>query len=251
MGPEPDSEQVRIRRIVVGVDGSVRSRRALQAGAELALRLKAELEGLLVEEEDWYRMESYGFGRLIGAYTGVSRPAERPRIARELRSQARRVEALVRDLARSRELQARFRSERGRPDQVLRRAAAEADLVIVAHLGRGRGGVRALGTTARALVRECDTPLLLLPEGRGTAGRILWVTDGSQASERAGRVAKQLGAQLVPVERVPADDPGSLVDRVGAPGPPPMIVAARGLPHFAPDRIARTLAVLRVPLLLV
>lgn len=251
MRSDSNAEPVQIRQILVGVDGSARSRRALLAAAELASSLEAGLEGLLVEEEDWYRMTSFVSGRLIGAYSGHSRPIEEARMARELRSHARRIEASVRNIARTMELETRFRAVRGRPRHVLRDAAAGADLVIVAHLGRRSGGPRGIGSTAVALIRECGTPVLLLPDGRGRTGRILWVTDGSPSGERARRVAEQLARGRVPVERISADDPGALIDRTGAPGVPPMVVAPRGLPMFAVDRLDRTFAVLRVPLVLI
>ena len=205
-----------VRRILVGLDGSLPSREALVAAALLAQVLEAELEGLFVEEEAWHRVGGVrGMGiatglateagpatmgaRLIGAYTGTARPMESEGLGRELRSLARKMALHLEEVSARASLRSRFRVERGRPEAVILLAAADADLVTVGRVGRSHGRAGRLGTTARTLVEKSDTPVLLLPQGARLGGRVVVIPDGVRAGGHLspGPVSSlELGAQL-------------------------------------------------------
>ncbi|GAA2226918.1 universal stress protein [Promicromonospora sukumoe] len=58
----------------------------------------------------------------------------------------------------------------GNPDQVLIKAAADADVLMVARHHRGRGHTARLGRTPRAILTACDTPVEVVPLRWKTAG---------------------------------------------------------------------------------
>jgi len=200
-----------VRRILVGLDGSVTSREALEVAARLAQVLEAELEGLFVEEEAWHRVGRAGGWagvQLIGAYTGTARSLEGGRLGQELRSMARRMARHLEELSIRTSLRSRFRVERGRPETVLLAAATEVDLVTVGRVGRSRGRVGRLGTTARTLVEGSTVPLLLLPEGTAAGlrlgGRVVVVLD----AEEVGAVSdvREVGAAAAGAGEAPGAD---------------------------------------------
>jgi len=180
-----------VRRILVGLDGSLPSREALVAAALLAQVLEAELEGLFVEEEAWHRVGGVGpaerGARLIGAYTGTVRPLVGGGLGRELRSLARKMALHLEEVSARASLRSRFRVERGRPEAVILLAAADADLVTVGRVGRSHGRAGRLGTTARTLVEKSDTPVLLLPQGARLGGRVVVIPDGERPGGHPGR----------------------------------------------------------------
>ena len=215
--PMADPMTPDVRRILVGLDGSLPSREALVAATLLAQVLEAELEGLFVEEEIWHRVGSLmGRGvesgpvaepgsaalvgaRLIGGYTGMARPTVGEGLGRELRALARKMALHLEEVSARASLRSRFRVERGRPEAVILLAAADADLVTVGRVGRSHGRAGRLGTTARTLVEKSDTPVLLLPQGARLGGRVVVIPDGERPGGHPspGPVSGlALGAQL-------------------------------------------------------
>ena len=55
-----------LRRIVVGLDAGPRDRAALEAAAQLAARMQAELVGLFVEDIDLLHLAGLPFAREVG-----------------------------------------------------------------------------------------------------------------------------------------------------------------------------------------
>ncbi len=284
----PDAEdrsglEIRIRRILVALDTSAHSRRALGVAAQLARVLEAELEGLFVEEDAWHRLGTFGSVRLVRPYTGSVGTVESEGLRRELESVARRLARLLEETGTRLEVKWRFRVERGRAERVILGAAGEVDLVTVGRTGLSPGRTGRVGRTARALVKDSKTPLLLLHEGAELGRRIVLLYDGSAGAEQglalAARLARKRECPLeVVVPRAPGPEAERLVDRlrerlqgpeaegadihlvsrlgatdlgriVGARGDA-LLVASRSSPLFSGAQLAPTLSALRSPLLL-
>ncbi len=276
-------EAVRVRRVLVALDSSGHSRQALVAAAHLAGLLEAELEGVFVEEDAWYGVGSLGTARVIRSYTGTAGRLEAGEFRRELAVVGRRLARLLEEISTRRKLRWHFRVERGRADKVITGAAREVDLVTLGRTGLSPGKAGRLGRTARALMEESETPLLLLQEGMKLGQRMVLVYDGTPGSERGLRMASRLVTrQGTPLEVVVPSPPGPAADELvgrlkSSIGGPPgdgakihlipnltaddlariigvradaLVLASRGSPLFHADRRGETLLALRCPLLL-
>jgi nucleotide-binding universal stress UspA family protein len=80
-----------IRRILVALDASRHSLAALEAAAELAARLKAELAGLFVEDINLVRLAGLPFAREIRYPSATIQQLDSPRLEQELKVQATRM----------------------------------------------------------------------------------------------------------------------------------------------------------------
>jgi len=266
---------VHVRRILIGLDGSAHSRRALEAAVELARVFEAEVEGLFVEEDSWHRPGLSGGGRVVGAYTGTVRTLEPGELGRELGAAARRLARLVEEAGGRLRLTSSFRVERGRPDAVILGAAGSVDLITVGCVGRAPGKAGRLGRTARALIESSDRPVLLLGAGAQLGRRIVLVHEAGETSDRALSLALQLagrwgvtlelltaepsalrgatasdGEDGVRVHRVDAITPGALIRHVG-PRTGTLVVVSRSGRLLAESDAEATILRLQSPLLLV
>ena len=129
-----------IRRITV-VQESAQAARALDAVAETAAALEAELTGLFVENVELLHFAGLPFAREIGAFS--ARALDVRTMERRLRSQAEEARRALAAAAEGKPLRWSFRIERGSVPEQVRGALAEADLVV---LLRTRGGAALLST---------------------------------------------------------------------------------------------------------
>lgn len=123
-----------IRRITV-VQESAQAARGLDAVAETAAALEAELAGLFVENVELLHFAGLPFAREIGAFS--ARALDVRTMERRLRSQAEEARRALAAAAEGKPLRWSFRVERGSVPEQVRGALAETDLVVL--LG-DRGG---------------------------------------------------------------------------------------------------------------
>jgi nucleotide-binding universal stress UspA family protein len=176
--------EIVIRRILVALDASPHSQAALDAAALLAVRLRAELHGLFIEDADLLRLAASPFARQIGFYTGARRRLNVGDLERQLRARARSVREHMTAIAERDQLQWSFRVTRGTIAAELLAASSEADLVILGRSGWSHRR-RRLGSTARAVVRSAPALTLLLQAGTCLGLPVLVVYDGSALAEKA------------------------------------------------------------------
>jgi nucleotide-binding universal stress UspA family protein len=180
----------KIKRILVAVDASPPSFAALEAAAELAASLQAELLGLYIEDINLLRIADSPFAREVGHFSGSIRELDSQRLQRQLRGQANRVRRRLSQLAERSQIRWSFRVTRGAIDAELRSAALEADLVI---LGRaGWSGKRRLGSTAQAMASHAPGPALLHAPRAAAKPAVLVIYDGSEVAQRALTTAVHL-----------------------------------------------------------
>lgn len=180
----------RIQRILVALDASQDSLAALEAAADLAEEIQAELFGLFVEDVALLRADQLAIAREVEFFSAEPRETEAGQMERELRAQAKRVRSVLEQVAERRRVPWRFRRVRGDVTSELRSAAGDADLLALGMVGRSLG--RGPGSTTRALLGEAPVPVLLTRRGGRIGRSVHLLYDGSEASRRALRVAAAL-----------------------------------------------------------
>ena len=127
------SAKIEYQRIVVAVDASHHGRVALEAAADLAKELQAELQGLFVEDVNLLRLAGLPFAHEIMGSSAAQRQLELSRMERKLRANAEQVRAALASTAVRAKVQWSFGIARGHLAQTTLAAADEADLSIVGH----------------------------------------------------------------------------------------------------------------------
>jgi nucleotide-binding universal stress UspA family protein len=181
-----------IRRILVALDASPHSLAALEAAAELAAGLKAELLGLFVEDINLLRLAELPFAREMGVFSTTRRRLDILEVERELRAQASRARRALAIAAGRAQVPWSFRVARGVIAAELLAAASEADLVILGKVGWSPTGRRHMGSTARAVLSQATCLTLILQEGVRLSLPILVVYDGSTIAQKALSAAIRL-----------------------------------------------------------
>jgi nucleotide-binding universal stress UspA family protein len=184
----------KIRRILVAIDASPQSLAALEAAAELAASLGAELIGVYVEDINLIRLAALPVVLEIGGASARSRRMDKRRMDRQLRSQAARAAQAIGNAANRAKVRWSFSVARGSIEAELLQAASEADLFI---LGRsGWSGTRKLGSTARRLLAQGPDRTMIIEQGERLQPTLMTVYDGSDQSRRALDTAIGLGGYL-------------------------------------------------------
>jgi nucleotide-binding universal stress UspA family protein len=190
------NNSVTFRRIVVALDASEQSRDVLEAAAELAASLQAELEGVFVEDANLFNLVRLPFVRELRMSSAVDQAPDAQRLERELRALARQVEGSLAAVARQLNVSWRFKVLRGRVEQVLIEAAMEGDLLMLGRMSPALPRRRTLGSTARAVAAQAPGSVLLVERIRRQVQRlpspVCVVYDGGTGADRALAAAASL-----------------------------------------------------------
>jgi nucleotide-binding universal stress UspA family protein len=124
-----------IRRVAVALDASLQSSEALQAAAELAASLQAELEGIFIEDINLIRLAELPFTREIRPASMTEETVNVQRMEQELRSLARQEQQKLELVAREKGISCSFRIRRGQIKTELMEAVAEVDVLTLCRPG--------------------------------------------------------------------------------------------------------------------
>jgi hypothetical protein len=151
---------VSIRRIVVRVESAPQDRAALQAAADIAARMQAELVGLFIEDIDLLHFAALPFAREVGFPSATRRSLDVSAMERSLRSLAGEARRALAEIAGRMPLRWSFRVARGSASVELLAAAAEADLLVARASGIERAVLHVAGgaPTLVLLLRDGGTP---------------------------------------------------------------------------------------------
>jgi len=183
-----------LRRILVALDASAHSLAAVEAAAELAAAMQAEMEGLFVEDINLIRLASLPCTREV-RHTASVASLDLEQMERALKAQAAEARQALAAAARRAHVQWSFRVARGPVAHEVLAAAAAADLLTLGKLGRSRSPQARLGSTALRMLAGAPVALLLVEHRRVGAyrlRRVLVVYDGSEGAGRALDVAARL-----------------------------------------------------------
>jgi nucleotide-binding universal stress UspA family protein len=177
-------------RIVVAVDTSRQSQVALEAAADLAALLHAELEGLFIEDINLLHLCGFPFCSQVGSYTATVRRVDNLSMERELRALASVLRQQIEQTALRAQVPWRFQVRRGSVAAELLHAAQTARMLSLGRAGSSRR--MTLGSTAQAVVAQATRPLLILGESRTTQPPLVLFYTGDESSRRALALAVQL-----------------------------------------------------------
>ena len=123
-----DSNNI-IRRVAIALDASLQSSQALQAAAELAASLQAELEGIFIEDINLIRLAELPFTREIRTASMTEEAINLQRMEQELRSLARQQQQKLELVAREKGVRCSFSTRRGHIKTELMQAITEVDVL--------------------------------------------------------------------------------------------------------------------------
>jgi nucleotide-binding universal stress UspA family protein len=201
--PSPAPEPLRIRSVLVPLDGSPFAEQALPWAIAIAQKARARLRLALVHQVPYPPPLDEASGRLYAQVELMLRKSQRE----YLRGVAARVKG-------EHSIQVATAMLDGPPAHALRDYVRDVGVDLVVMTTHGRGGIQRawLGSVADQLVRSLEIPLLLIrpKEGAAAAARveeILVPLDGSRRAEAALpaalSIASLLGARLALVQAVP------------------------------------------------
>lgn len=200
-------QELLIRRILVALDVSPSSLAALEAAAELASLVGAELSGLFVEDMDLLRTAKLPFTRAVGPLSAALRDLESLPLEQGFRADASRARRALEEVARRAQVEWSFRVARGTVAQELLSAVTEADLVSIGRVGWLPRGQRDLGATAREILSRSPGSVLLARQGTWLRPPVLVVYDGTPGAGRALAAATRLAGEGLPLVIIPAKNP--------------------------------------------
>ena len=170
----------RIRRIVVALGAEKGQTPVLEAAAEIAATMEAEITGLFIEVTNLLRLAELPFAREFSWSRRAERDLRAADIEHELRAQATAARRALETIAKREGVAWSFRVARGHMPSELLKAAMEADLM-------------ALGAAQRSFMGRSD----IRGFAEGVTGQI-------QGRGRAGEATKPAGPVTVVFDRLAA-----------------------------------------------
>lgn len=192
MNRQSEKSRLEIRRILVTLDASRQSILRVEAAAELASDLQAELFGLFVEDANLLRMAELPFVREFNGLSPIGRRIEAEVLKQDLRVQSDRMRRILAEAAAARGVPWTFRVARGSVATEVLSAASEADLIIVGKMSWDPAGGRRLGSTVRMILSHGRGMTMVVQEEMRRTAPVSLIFDGSDLSEKAAQVAVHL-----------------------------------------------------------
>lgn len=183
-------EQIKeFRRILVAVDTSSHSLAALEAAAHLAQKMEANIHGLFVHEELWQKIGRLPTMRTINELTGHDEELEKRSLDKQIELLKKRLKRRIDSISREYNLSHSWESVKGNVEEAILQAAEDADLITIGRRGSSFPQKKKLGSSAKAIIRKADKPILILKRGLKLGESIMVVYDGSRESQRCLRMA--------------------------------------------------------------
>ena len=202
-----------IQRILVALDSSPQSLAVLEAAAELAAALQAELAGLFVEDITLLQVAELPLTQQI-TFSGRLRDVGRDDIERQFRIQADQGRQALVTLAERLQVRWSFHITRGRVASVIMAEAHDSDLIALARRTGTLLAGRGLGTAAQALLAKGIPPVIALG-GKARQDLPVAVLFGGDDASRsalvlANRLARQNGLGLIVL--LPGSSPAATLE---------------------------------------
>ena len=124
---------MRVRRIIIGLDGSGDPGRTLEEGACLAEQLGAELVALFVEDSNLIRYACLPFASELGLHSAERAALCEETLTRRIRYQVNQLQRAVKRAAARHHVKSAFIVRRGRMPGELVAETSRDDLIVVGH----------------------------------------------------------------------------------------------------------------------
>ena len=183
-----------IKRILVALDASAHSRAALEAAAQLAERLNAELLGVFVQDLELLQLAQLPFAREVGLTSAGRRRIDPQSMELALRAQAETARSAFDSIARSHHVHSSFRIARGNVIRELVAASAEVDLVALGAAGHMEFAGRRVGSTVRGICAGARCSVLIEQHTKRAGASVLLLYEDSPGADAALARAEQLAA---------------------------------------------------------
>lgn len=160
----PNDRPAQPQRILIALDASEDSKRALEAAARLAARLEAELVGLFVEETELIEAAALPVSRLIPSYALGAVALDAALMRRALRITSAQARSSLAATAERWRLRWSFQVSRGSLSEGVRAEARGHDLLALDRSPGARRGSRPAEALSR-VAAEATCSVLLLRRG--------------------------------------------------------------------------------------
>jgi len=215
---EPPKFNKVFKKILVALDASPNALAALELAAEWACRMGAELEGVFVEEQDWFVYGKHPFMKEVMDFTGTISTFTEEHVEREIQLLTHRIHTVFEQKCRIMETPFRFKTYRGLVTDKIKEAAKDADLIIIGRVGYSALWKKSIGRTTQEIIRAVDKPVLIYQKGISTGSYILVLIEdseiGRQVLNTALILARYLNKKLQFFVYPDAEDAHSIADRV-------------------------------------
>ncbi|MDX1642056.1 MAG: universal stress protein [Balneolaceae bacterium] len=188
MDEEEEKRTVLFQKILVAIDTSKHSQAALEAAADLARTMEANIHGLFVHDEIWHRVSRLPSVSSVNTLTGQVTTFEDDTMEDKVRLLQNRLRQKLEQVSKQHELIHSWRSVKGKVYEKILEAAEEVDLITIGLKGASARRKR-LGSSARRIIMEADKPVLILKEGLRLGSTITAVYDGSSESQKGIEIA--------------------------------------------------------------
>ena len=182
-----------VRRILVAIDSGSNVPAGLDVAVELANRLRAELQGLYVQDDDLFRLAALPFSTQVNLATGGRQPLETAALEQQmtqLAGSARRRMAAAADRG---QVPWTFRTVRGRIAHENRnRRSTTVDLVVIEGGKHGAPALARIGLSSRTTIQNISRSVLVLRAGARFEGTVSVLFDGTALGEKALKMADML-----------------------------------------------------------
>jgi nucleotide-binding universal stress UspA family protein len=183
-----------VQRILAAFSSATTSRMALEGAVDVAARLGAELQALLVEDVALLELAELPYVRQVSTLGAPGGVMQRKAIEAELRALATGAERQLAEAARRRQIRCSFQHTRGRIEAAMEAAAKGVDLLILATSTRPLGREVRLEAALRTMIRQISHSVLLLQPNALPTERIHLVLEESAGRARAIQAAIQMAA---------------------------------------------------------
>ena len=198
---------VSIRRVLVALGVGDEGTATLEAAAELAARLEAEVVGLFVEDINLLHLAALPFARELGAGSATGRSLDPVHMERSLRARAEAMRQALAACASRARIPWSFQVRRGDLVEELLATSPDADLLVFGEMETAIVSPGRAALTQRLLL-QCGCAVLR----RGTTAiprrPVVLYYDGSPQCRRALSLARRLagtGEKILHVLLPPAD----------------------------------------------
>lgn len=186
------SPSSQIRRILIALDASNAAPGNLGVATELASRLRAELLGLFVVDDELLQLAALPFTTQVNMTTGGRQPLDPAELETQMANLAAFARRRLETMATRDRVTWSFRTVRGRIANEVASAAEGTDLVIVEGGHHGGPAHARFGLPTSATAMRVTQSVLILRDGRRVEGRIFVVFDGTAQSEKAMQMSNAL-----------------------------------------------------------